>query len=303
MEWMVVAERLRFPEGPVQLPDGDIAVVEIEAGIISRIDAAGSRTEMAKPGGGPNGLAMGPDGKLYCCNNGGFTWIEHGGRLIPRVQPDDYSGGRIERIDLRTGEVELLYRSGDFGCRLNGPNDIVFDREGGFWFSDYGKTRDRDRDRGAILYARADGSDLREVVFPVDNPNGIGLSPDGRTLYVAETFTCRLTAYDVVEPGKIAEKGPLGMSGTPLYRPAGWKFFDSLGVEACGNICVATIGEPGITVISPTGSEVEFVPCADEYTTNICWGGADLMDAYVTQSATGRLIKGRWPRPGLALAY
>src|SRR5207249_10158943 len=58
-----------------------------------------------------------------------------------------------------------------------------------FWFTDLGKTRARDADRGAVYYANADGSSIREAIFPLERPNGIGLSPDGRTLYVVETPT------------------------------------------------------------------------------------------------------------------
>ena len=56
-------------------------------------------------------------------------------------------------------------------------------------------------------------------------------------------------------------------------------------------------------MISPAGELVDFVATDDPFTTNICWGGADLMDAYVTLSGTGRLAKRRWPRPGLRLAH
>ncbi|MES2754511.1 MAG: SMP-30/gluconolactonase/LRE family protein [Pseudomonadota bacterium] len=297
-EWTTISTGLRFPEGPVAMSDGSVVLVEIAAGRITRVAPDGTRDVVATPGGGPNGLAIGPDGKLYCCNNGGFNYVERGGFLTPHGQADDYSGGRIERIDLATGAVELLYADGDFGCTLRGPNDIVFDTHGGFWFTDHGKTRPRERDVTGIFYAKADGSALREVIFPSENPNGIGLSPDGKRLYAAETYTCRLMAFDVIAPGEVAAAG-----GIPLYRPAGYKFFDSLGVEDGGNICVATIGEAGISVIAPDGKLVEFVATDDVFTTNICWGGADMMDAYVTLSGSGRLVKARWPRPGLRLAY
>ncbi|MGL4314393.1 MAG: SMP-30/gluconolactonase/LRE family protein, partial [Sphingomonas sp.] len=258
-ELEIVAEGLRFPEGPVAMPDGSVILVEIAAGRITRVHPDGRKETVAEPGGGPNGLAMGPDGKLYCCNNGGFNYITHpSGLLIPHGQADDYSGGRIERIDITTGAVEVLYKDGDFGCILRGPNDIVFDSHGGFWFTDHGKNRARERDITGIFYAKADGSHLEEVIFPSENPNGIGLSPDGKTLYAAETYTCRLMAFDVIAPGKVDQTAGLGGAGRPLYRPAGYKFFDSLGVEASGNICVATIGESGISVVSPTGELVEF---------------------------------------------
>jgi gluconolactonase len=296
---------LRFPEGPVAMPDGSVLVVEIERRSLTRVLPDGTKEIVATPGGGPNGAAIGPDGKCYICNNGGFEFIqdpEHG--LRPVVQAWDYSGGRIERIDLETGAVEVLYR-GTAEVQLRGPNDIVFDAEGGFYFTDLGKRRQRDLDYGAVFYARADGSLLRLVAFPMVTPNGIGLSPDGRTLYVAETEAARLWAFDILEPGVLARQPwPSPHGGRLVAQPGGaYQRFDSLAVEANGNICVATLAHGGITIISPDGSSIEHVPMPDLHTTNICFGGPDLKTAYVTLSGSGRLVALPWPRPGLALNY
>lgn len=300
----LVTEGLRFPEGPVAMPDGSVVLVEIAAGCVTRVSPDGSQQVIAQLGGGPNGAAIGPDGRLYVCNNGGFHYVERAGLLIPHGQPEDYSGGRIERLDLATGAVETLYKDGDFGCTLRGPNDIVFDDAGGFWFTDHGKTRRRERDVTGVFYAKADGSLLKEVIFPMENPNGIGLSPDGTRLYVAETYTCKLWAYDIGAPGEIAfSQGLLGPGGTFLYSPGGYTFFDSLGVDGAGNVCVATIGQSGISVVSPEGELVEFVATDDPFTTNICFGGPDLKTAWITLSGTGRLVKMDWPRGGAKLNY
>lgn len=285
------------------MPDGSVVLVEIAAGRITRVGADGHKTVVAEPGGGPNGLAVGPDGKLYCCNNGGFAWREAFGYLVPHGQADDYGGGRIERIDIATGHVETLY-SDAANAPLRAPNDIVFDAHGGFWFTDHGKTRVRERDVTGVFYATADGTECREVIFPIENPNGIGLSPDGGTLYVSETFTRSLWAFDIIGPGQVAGGDLLGGNGGRfLYAPGGYAFFDSLGVEESGNICVATLGTGGITVISPLGELVETVATDDPYTTNICWGGIDHRTAFVTLSATGRLVSTNWARPGLRLAF
>lgn len=301
----IVAEGLRFPEGPIAMPDGSVILVEIAAGQLTRILPDGSKEVVARPGGGPNGAAVGPDGKIYVCNNGGFEYAEKNGFLTPAGIAKDYDRGRIERIDPETGDVETLYDSGDFGCTLRGPNDIVFDDQGGFWFTDHGKTdyENRVHDIVGIFYGKSDGSHLEEVIFPSQNPNGVGLSPDGKTLYAAETFTCRLMKFNITAPGKVAPDAGPGGPGIPVYRPAGYKFFDSLAMEESGNICVATIGECGISVISPEGELVEFVPTPDIFTTNICFGGADMMDAWICLSATGKLMKMRWQRPGLKLEY
>ncbi len=213
-------------------------------------------------------------------------------------------GGRIERVDLATGRVERLYdRCGEHP--LKGPNDIVFDAHGGFWFTDLGKSRKRDRDHGGIYYARADGSAITEVIYPLLTPNGIGLSPAGDKLYVAETATGRLWAFDIVAPGEIKRAPPPSPNGGLLVRGLdAYQLFDSLAAEADGNVCVATLWRGAITVIAPDdGDIVAQVPMPDPITTNIAFGGADLRTAYITLSSTGRLVSMPWPRPGLRLNY
>lgn len=298
----ILAEGLRFPEGPVVLPDGRIALVEIAAGRITAVDAKGTKTVIAMPGGGPNGLARGPDGMLYLCNNGGFEWIEDGGILRPQGQPPDYAGGRIERIDASTGAVTRLYDACD-GCPLRGPNDLVLDAEGGLWFTDLGKVRARDRDHGSVYWAALDGSRIVEAAHPVPGgANGIGLSPDGRTLYVAETETGRLWAFDILGPGLLRkDPWPSPHGGRLLLQTPGFRRLDSLAVTAAGNVCVATLVEGEITTVSPEGEILDVLRCGERMPTNICFGGAGLRTAYITLSSTGRLLALPWAEPGLAL--
>jgi gluconolactonase len=300
-EFSDIATGLAFPEGPIAMPDGSILLVEIKAQTLTRIQPDGRRQVVARTGGGPNGAAIGPDGRCYVCNNGGFRWHEDGTR--PIGQAEDYSGGRIEAVDLATGRVEVIYRESDQGP-LRGPNDIVFDGQGGFWFTDLGKSRARDRDHGGVYYARADGTKIIEVAYPLITPNGIGLSPDGNRLYVAETVPGRLWAFDITGPGEIRRQPwPSPHGGSLIAGVGGYRQFDSLAVDAAGNICIATLFEPAITVISPDGARVERVPMPDLYTTNICFGGPDLRTAYITLSTSGRLVAMEWPRPGLGLYH
>ena len=300
----IVATGLAFPEGPVAMPDGSVILVEIRAGNLTRVLPGGAKEVIAHVGGGPNGAAIGPDGHAYICNNGGFKWYDRDGMMLPGHQADDYAGGRIERVNLATGQVERLYDAVD-GRRLRGPNDIVFDAHGGFWFTDLGKGRNADLDRGGIFYGRVDGSLVKQVAWPLLTPNGIGLSPDGRTLYAAETESCRVYAWNILAPGEVdttPADAPKG--GRMIYASPTFARFDSLAVEADGNVCVATLHQSGITVVSPVGGRVEFVPVApgrDWMVTNICFGGADMKTAWVTCSGTGTLVEMAWARPGLKL--
>jgi gluconolactonase len=299
----VLATGLQFPEGPVAMADGSVVLVEIRRGTVTRVGADGAVTYLATPGGGPNGLATGPDGALILCNNGGFAWRDVQGMTLPTLQPPDYSGGRIERVAPVTGAVERLYDACD-GHGLRGPNDLVFDAYGGFYFTDLGKARPRDRDLGGVYYARADGSAIRAVAYPMLTPNGCGLSPDGQTLYVAETETARLWAFDLESPG-VARKHPFPSphGGRLVLGLGGFQRFDSLAVDSEGTICVATLVTGCITCVSPGGEVLRQVPTGDPWTTNLCFGGPDQRTAYVTLSGRGELAAMPWPVPGLRLAH
>ncbi len=296
-----LATGLEFPEGPIWMSDGSVWLVEIKRGTLTRVGPDGSVDVVADCGGGPNGAAVGPDGAVYVCNNGGFDWHEVNGLTTPGDQPADYAGGSIQRVDPESGAVETLYDSVD-GHRLKGPNDIVFDPTGGFWFTDHGKNRPRDRDRGGLYYASADGSSITEMVHPMMAPNGVGLSPTGDAVYVAETHEGRLYRWSLDGPGSIAGYFGPGHRGELLADPTGGPLFDSLAVDSAGNVCVATIRNGGITVVSPDG-DADHVAMPDPLTTNICFGGPDGDVAFITLSGTGRLVSMRWPRPGTPLAF
>ena len=298
----ILARDLGFPEGPVWMSDGSVILGEISGRKVTRVAPDGSKSEIGKAGGGPNGLATGPDGALYVCNNGGAVYQTNPSFLSTGPGPD-YKGGSIQRIDPKTGETRVLYSECN-GHKLSAPNDIVFDSEGGFYFTDLGKRYANQRDHGGLYYALPDGSKVVELAYPMLTPNGVGLSPDERTVYVADTESSRLFAFDIVEPGKIKhEPFPAPYGGRCVCGLPGFQRFDSLAVEASGNICVATLIAGCITVISPSGQVVRQVKMPDVYPTNICFGGPDLRTAYITLSASGQLAAMEWPEPGLRLNF
>lgn len=301
MDVTEIASGIRFPEGPIAMPDGSVILVEIARGTLSRVLTNGKIEVIAELGGGPNGAAMGPDGWIYVCNNGGFEWTESAAAgLRPTHVANDYKSGSIDRVNPDTGEWSRLYTECD-GNKLNGPNDIVFDKDGNFYFTDLGKTRARDMDRGFVYFAKPDGSEIKQIVDNVLTANGTSLSPDEKTLYFAETTPGRLWAVDIESPGVV--KRPPGMPGRLVHGAPGYQLFDSMAVDAEGRICVATIINGGITSASADGEIVEHFPTDDYLTTNICFGGDNLETAYITLSSSGRLVTAKWPRPGHPLNF
>jgi len=304
-EFTEITTGLRFPEGPVAMLDGSIVLVEMFGPRVTRVRPDGSKETIAEIPGGPNGAAIGPDGALYLCNNGGaFTPVEFGELLLPGpFDPAAYIGGRIQRLDLATGVVTDLYTECD-GRPLRAPNDLVFDAFGGFYFTDHGIRDEHSRtsDLSGIYYAMPDGSSITEVVFPTEAPNGVGLSPDGNVLYWAETHNGRVFRRTVEAPGVITPAGP-GDTSVCLHGFAGLQLLDSLAVDGAGNVCVATLVNGGISVVAPDGTLLDHVATGDLLTTNICFGGPDHGTAFITCSGTGKLISMPWAYPGLQLAH
>lgn len=281
---------LNFPEGPVALTDGSLLVGEIVTGSVARVASDGSITRVAECRGGVNGMAVGPDAHVYVCNNGGLRFEDYGTHIGPVALADDRIGGRIQRVDISTGTVTDLYCECD-GAPLVSPNDLVFDGRGGFYFTD---TAD-----GLLFYGAADGSRVGRVASDLTFPNGVGLSPDGAHVYVAETYSGRLWRLTIEAPGVVAN------GGRQLLCQLDSAQFDSLAVDSEGNVCVATLTANGVTAISPSGTVVAEVgvPVTDPFVTNVCFGGDDMRTAYITASGTGRVFVTEWHCPGLVTAY
>jgi gluconolactonase len=304
MQFDLVADGLQFPEGPVVMQDGSVLVVEMKRQTLTRVMTDGSKQQVAHLGGGPNGAAIGPDGAVYICNSGGNLWPKRtDGMDLPHGTPPDYTSGSIQRVDLTTRVVTTLYTHCD-GKKLNSPNDIVFDSNGAFWFTDLGRmTEEHVADQGVLYYAYPDGSRIVRAREYLITPNGVGLSPDGKTVYVAETLTGRVWAFAIAYPGALTGGTGNLFEAQPLLGPvSGYELFDSLAVEENGRVCVASLVKGGITCFDLNGS-YEYFAAPDRFITNICFGGVDMQDAWITSSGTGKLYRARWPRRGLRLEF
>ena len=273
MSWTEVATGFGFPEGPAFDGEGNLYVVEIAAGQVSRIAPDGRVSVLAKPGGGPNGSAIGPDGALWVANNGG-------------ADP-----GRIERIDLATGAVEAVFADHE-GQPLGNCNDLVFNAEGGCYFTDpHGSLRDPQP--GHVFFFTLDER-LSRVATGYGFPNGIGITDDGSTLLVAESGTGWIWAHEIEKPGVLGERRRFG-------RVPEGHIQDGFAFDAEGNVLVCGHRGGAITVLDANGKPVDSIATEDDKLTNLAFGGPDFSTIYVTESGLGRVVSMPWRNPEMRL--
>lgn len=244
-----------------------------------------------------NGLAFDSQGRLYgCCS---------GGRAIVRFDTDSQGGAATiaDRLD---------------GQKLNTPNDLAVDRKGRVWFTNpwnsgnIDPSEKEELDHRSVLRAdpQPDGSyTVTRVIFDTTMPNGILVSSDQRTLYVAESNSERmdldreLRAYPIREDGSLGPYSVLhtfGRDSSAVHRG-----IDGMCLDAEGNIIATAgweLGGPGplIYVFSPTGRVIETHPVPANRPTNCCFGGPDLTTLYVT-TTDGHFYKAETDRVGWAL--
>ncbi len=209
--------------------------------------------------------------------------------------------GRIEVVNRNTGEHQVLYeRCGDE--HLIAPNDLVFDTQGGFYFTDYGSLKVRQPQPSYIYYAQADGSAIRRVASGLERANGVGIAPDEQTLYVSETSSGTVWAFAIDGPGKLLAEHDSRCGGRLVYQSDALEF-DSLAIDSEGYICVATLDNKSIARLHPLDGSIEHVAIPGEGVTNICFGGENKQTAFITASSSGALISLPWLCAGKKLAY
>ena len=242
-----------------------------------------------------NGLAYDTQGRLYgCCS---------GGRSIVRFEPDGSTTAIADRVD---------------GRKLNTPNDLAIDHQGRIWFTNPWNVGNIDPaeveelDNRSVLRAdpQPDGSyTVARVTFDTTMPNGVLVSPDDSTLYVAESNSAdigldrELRAYPINQDGSLGPYRTLHTFGKD--RDAVHRGIDGMCFDIDGNI-VATAGWPDggpgpmIYVFSPTGRVLETHRVPARMPTNCCFGGPDLTTLYVT-STEGHFFRTETDRVGWAM--
>jgi len=281
-------------EGPVW--DGEyLYFTHIHASRIMRHDPrSGAITQWRAETNRTNGLAFDAEGRLFgCCG---------GGRSIVRFDPDGRNVTVADRID---------------GKKLNTPNDLAIDRRGRIWFTNpwsevfVDAAEKLELDNYSVMRAdpQTDGSyTVTRVTSDTTKPNGILVSPDQSTLYVAESSYTRgvsreLRAYPIRDDGSLGTHTTLftwGEDAQGVHRG-----IDGMCFDADGNIVAAAGWEvsgagPMIYVFSPTGRVLETHPVPANRPTNCCFGGPDLTTLFVT-TTQGHFFRAATKRAGWAI--
>ena len=268
----IFATNLEIPEGPAFDRDGNLYVVELGGGCVSRITPDGSVSTLCETGGFPNGATIGPDGALWVANNGG------------RDDP-----GWVERIDLATGTTERIIEDPSFG----GCNDLVFDAEGNLYFTDPHGTMRRDQRPGHVYFFSSE-RELTRIATDYAFPNGIGITDDGGTLLVAETISGIVWAHEIKAPGKIRERRKHAQLPEG-HLPDGFAF------DAAGNLLVCGHFGGAVTVFDAAGNRIDSIEPLDERLTNLAFGGPDFSTLYICESGLNRVSTVPWHTPGMKL--
>ncbi len=280
----------QFPEGPIVDTDGTLYICELARGTVTKITTDGESSVLAEMPGSPNGIAFGPDRAIYVCNGGG-RWVKRGSTDCSEGPGD--KPGLLQRLAL-DGSYTTLISEID-GVPLNSPNDIVFDPGGNFYFTDpIWPDAQLNWVPGTICFSTLDGH-AKRVHTGMMYPNGLALSPDAKTLIVAETSTAKLLAFTITAPGEIGEPRDFA-----TLRDGAWP--DGICLDAEGRVITTGHGVPALQVFSPDGGPIEDeIPLEEPYATNICFGGDGFRQIYVTHSGSGRIVSVEWKTPGLAL--
>ena len=286
MSWdfEVLVQPMGLTEGPAWDGSG-LLFNNIPNSRIMRYTPADGQLNVHREGtNGANGLMLDKQGRLYGC--------ESGARRMVRYEAD---GGVTVICDNYAGK------------RLNSPNDLAVDLQGRVWFTDprYGENRaDMELDHESVfrLDPQPDGTwQCIRMTYDTTSPNGLLLSPDNKTLYVAQSKygegqQRELRAYPIGDDGTLGE-------GQVLHNFYPHRGIDGMCLDTAGNI-IATAGwevsgpGPMIYVFAPNGRVLETHPVPVQRPTNCTFGDADLRTLYVT-SIDGQLLRARTERQGL----
>ena len=257
-----------FLEGPSFDRDGNLYVTDIPFGRVFRVSPQGGFTLVAEYDGEPNGLKIHRDGRIF------ITDYKHGILLL-----DPASGKVVPVLERRWTE------------RFKGVNDLFFAANGDLYFTDQGQTGLHDPTGRVYRLTPAGRLDLLAGTVP--SPNGIVADPDETVLFVAATRGNCIWRLPLLADGGTSKVGLFIQLSGGLGGP------DGLAIDEAGNLAVAHVGLGAVWLFDRLGQPLYRVrSCAGLLTTNIAYGGADRTALYITESASGSILRAAMPVPG-----
>jgi len=265
----VIREGFDGTEGPIALADGSIVFTENRADRLIRIAPDNSVSTYLEPTGGANALALGADGELLA---------------VQTAQPG------IARLQPASNVLAASYS----GKPFNRPNDLALARTGSVYFSDPGAAPAAGTPRPQTpaktgLYWLDPHGEVSLVADDIHRPNGVALSPDERTLYVADSWGEHLIAFAVQPDGGLSARRDFarlaGFRSLPEGPASG---ADGIAVDAAGRVYVAT--SAGVEVFSPEGAALGVIALPKQ-PQNLAFGGADRSQLYVVGRGSVYRIK------------
>lgn len=253
-----------FIEGPAFDAEGNLFIVDIPYGRIFRISPQGATELFTEYDGEPNGLAFHADGRLFVA---------------------DYKKGLVT-VDPQTRRAEVLLER-DTMDHFKGLNDLIFASNGDLYFTDQGGTGWHDQS-GRVYRLRASGQ-LDVVLDRVPSPNGLALSIDERTLFVAVTRANAVWRVPILSSGKAFKVGT-------FIQLSGGVGPDGLAIDDEGNIAIAHFGMGCAWLFSPHGCPLLCIRSPEGVgITNLCFAGRDRRFLYLTESESGCVLRASLP--------
>jgi gluconolactonase len=264
-----IATIVAFTEGPTCDLAGNVFFTETKFNRIMKFTPKEELSVFRENSNAANGLVFDPKERLIACE---------GNQQNPRVT----------RTDMKTGRVEIL-ASRAMGLTLTAPNDVTFDNQGRLYFTDL--------PGGTVHRIDLDGKVTRMLGSPdVQRPNGITISPDGKTLYLVEANQAEggarvLRAYDLQADGKVANMRVFvnfypGRSSDGITIDSAGNVYAAAGLNARRGTSETLDTKAGVHVFSPKGERLAFYPIPEDTVTNVCFGGPDWKTVYVTAGKT-----------------
>jgi gluconolactonase len=248
-----LADGFSFTEGPSPDSLGNIYFTDQPNDRIMIWSVSGQLSTFMQPSGRSNGLAFDNEGFLWACAD---------------QKNEFWKIGMDKSITIISSKFN--------GKLLNGPNDLWIDSRGGIYFTDpfYSRPwwdhKDKPQEKECVYYLNPGHKTIIMLANDLVQPNGLAGSADGSMLFVADIGANKTWSYKIETDGTLSNKKLFCNMGS-----------DGMTIDSKGNIYLTG---NGVTIFDPAGNKIGNIPVPEDWTANVCFGGADLKSLFITAS-------------------